>query len=110
LRIAKHSASNPNPVKLSVVVSINRTVSFGETGTQGLSRPKRGGGADPCDPWRGALAGVRGIVIPRAYSVCYSSARYWIKFVHTAKYKTKPLATAINTNEIAIFPQFRNSL
>ena len=26
---------------------------------QGLSRPDRGGGADPCDPWRGALAGVR---------------------------------------------------
>ena len=26
---------------------------------QGLSRPHRRGGSDPCDPWRGALAGVR---------------------------------------------------
>ena len=26
---------------------------------QGLSRPNRRGGSDPCDPWRGALAGVR---------------------------------------------------
>jgi hypothetical protein len=33
-----------------------------------------------------------------------ASARYWIKFVHTAKYKTKPHAIAINTNQIAIFP------
>jgi hypothetical protein len=30
--------------------------------------------------------------------------RYWIKFVHAAKYKTKPHAIAINTNQIAIFP------
>jgi hypothetical protein len=30
--------------------------------------------------------------------------RYWIKFVHTAKYKTKLHAIAINTNQIAIFP------
>jgi hypothetical protein len=29
---------------------------------------------------------------------------YWIKFVHTAKYKIKPQAIAINTNQIAIFP------
>src|SRR5262245_48507180 len=26
---------------------------------QGLSRPNRRGGSDPCDPWGGALAGVR---------------------------------------------------
>jgi len=26
---------------------------------RGLSRPTRGGGYGPCDPWRGALAGVR---------------------------------------------------
>src|SRR5262245_60544322 len=26
---------------------------------RGLSRPPRGGGSDPCDPWGGALAGVR---------------------------------------------------
>src|SRR5262249_37656724 len=26
---------------------------------QGLSRPNRRGGSDPCDPWRGALAGGR---------------------------------------------------
>jgi hypothetical protein len=25
---------------------------------RGLSRPNRRGGSDPCDPWRGALAGV----------------------------------------------------
>jgi hypothetical protein len=29
---------------------------------------------------------------------------YWIKFVDTAKYKIKPQAIAINTNQIAIFP------
>jgi hypothetical protein len=29
---------------------------------------------------------------------------YRIKFVHTAKYKIKPQAIAINTNQIAIFP------
>jgi hypothetical protein len=34
-----------------------------------------------------------------------ASARYWIQFVHTAKYKIKPHAIAINTNQIAIFPQ-----
>ena len=34
-----------------------------------------------------------------------ASVRYWIKFVHTAKYKIKPHAIAINTNHIAIFPQ-----
>jgi hypothetical protein len=33
------------------------------------------------------------------------SVRYWIKFVHTAKYKIKPHAIAINTNHIVIFPQ-----
>ena len=33
-----------------------------------------------------------------------ASVRYWIKFVHTAKYKSKPHAIAINTNQIAIFP------
>ncbi len=33
------------------------------------------------------------------FSVCY-----WIKFVHTAKYKTKPHAITISTNQIAIFP------
>jgi hypothetical protein len=33
-----------------------------------------------------------------------ASVRYWIKFVHTAKYKTKPHAITINTNQIAIFP------
>jgi hypothetical protein len=33
-----------------------------------------------------------------------ASARYWIKFVHTAKNKTKPHAITINTNQIAIFP------
>jgi hypothetical protein len=34
-----------------------------------------------------------------------TSVRYWINFVHTAKYKIKPHAIAINTNQIAIFPQ-----
>jgi hypothetical protein len=29
---------------------------------------------------------------------------YWTKFAHTAKYKIKPQATAIDTNQIAIFP------
>jgi hypothetical protein len=33
-----------------------------------------------------------------------ASARYWIKFVRTAKNKTKPHAITINTNQIAIFP------
>jgi hypothetical protein len=33
-----------------------------------------------------------------------ASARYRIKFAHTAKYKTKPHAIAINTNQIAILP------
>jgi hypothetical protein len=43
---------------------------------QGLSRPNRRGGSDPCDPWRSALAGVRsdhaarlfGAVCPRTRS------------------------------------------
>jgi hypothetical protein len=29
---------------------------------------------------------------------------YWTKFAHTAKYKIKPQATAIDTSQIAIFP------
>jgi len=33
-----------------------------------------------------------------------AGAHYWIKFVRTAKYKTKPHAITINTNQIAIFP------
>jgi hypothetical protein len=33
-----------------------------------------------------------------------ASAPYWIKVVYTAKYKIKPHTTAINTNQIAIFP------
>jgi hypothetical protein len=33
-----------------------------------------------------------------------ASARYRIKFAHTAKYKTKPHAIAINTSQIAILP------
>jgi hypothetical protein len=33
-----------------------------------------------------------------------ASVCYWIKFVHTAKYKTKPHAITISTNQIAIFP------
>jgi hypothetical protein len=39
-----------------------------------------------------------------------ASARYWIKFVHTAKYKSKPHAIAINTNQIAIFPNLGTCL
>src|SRR5262245_5070386 len=39
-----------------------------------------------------------------------ASARYRIKFAHTAKYKTKPHAIAINTNQIAIFPNLGTSL
>ena len=31
-------------------------------------------------------------------------ARYWINFAHTAKYKSKPHAIAVTTNQIAIFP------
>jgi hypothetical protein len=46
---------------------------------------------------------VGGIVIPRA-------SRYWIKFVHRAKYKSKPHAIAINTNQIAIFPNLGTCL
>ena len=34
----------------------------------------------------------------------FASARYWINFVITAKYKPKLHAAAINTNQIAIFP------
>jgi hypothetical protein len=39
-------------------------------------------------------------------SACYPSPRprYRIKFAHTAKYKSKPHATAIHTNQIAILP------
>jgi hypothetical protein len=33
-----------------------------------------------------------------------ASVRYRIKFAHTAKYKTKPNAITINTNQIAILP------
>jgi hypothetical protein len=33
-----------------------------------------------------------------------ASARYWINFAQTAKYKAKPHAITINTNQIAIFP------
>ena len=32
--------------------------------------------------------------------------RYRIKFAHTARYKSKPHPAAINTNNIAIFPNF----
>jgi hypothetical protein len=39
-----------------------------------------------------------------------ASARYRIKFAHTAKYKTKPHATAIRTNQIAIFPNLGTAL
>ena len=39
-----------------------------------------------------------------------ASARYWINFVHTAKYKTKLHAVAINTIQIAIFPKFGTGL
>ena len=39
-----------------------------------------------------------------------ASVRYWIKFVHTAKYKSKPHAIAINTNQIAIFPNLGTCL
>ena len=34
----------------------------------------------------------------------FASARYWINFVITAKYKPKLHAAAINTNQITIFP------
>jgi hypothetical protein len=37
-------------------------------------------------------------------------ARYWINFAHTAKYKIKPPAIAINANHIAIFPNLGTSL
>ncbi len=33
-----------------------------------------------------------------------ASVHYWINLAHTAKYKIKPHAIAINTNQIAIFP------
>ena len=33
-----------------------------------------------------------------------TSVRYWINFVHTAKYKIKPHAIAIDTSQIAILP------
>ena len=33
-----------------------------------------------------------------------ASVRYWINFAHTAKYKIRPHAIAINTYQIAIFP------
>ena len=33
-----------------------------------------------------------------------ASARYRIKFAHTAKYKIKPNAVTANTNQSAIFP------
>ena len=36
--------------------------------------------------------------------------RYRIKFAHTARYKSKPHPAAINTNNIAIFPQLHNCL
>jgi hypothetical protein len=41
---------------------------------------------------------------PRVRQLFIASAPYWIKFVHTAKYKIKPHTTAINTNQIAILP------
>jgi hypothetical protein len=39
-----------------------------------------------------------------------TSARYRIKFAHTAKYKTKPHTIAINTNQIAILPNLGTCL
>jgi hypothetical protein len=39
-----------------------------------------------------------------------ASVRYRIKFVHTAKYKSKPHVIAINTNQIAIFPNLGTCL
>ena len=55
-------------------------------------------------------SGAEGFSLPRAlgaHSITSSTTpvRYWINFVHTAKYKIKPHAIAINTNQIAIFPQ-----
>jgi Transposase len=44
---------------------------------------------------------ARTIVMPGAI---HRIGHYWIKFVDTAKYKIKPQAIAINTNQIAIFP------
>jgi hypothetical protein len=38
-----------------------------------------------------------------------ASARYRIKFAHTAKYKTKPHAITINTSQIAILPNLGTS-
>jgi hypothetical protein len=47
-----------------------------------------------------AAKAVNGLWFSNARAV-----RYWINFVHTAKYKIKPHAIAIDTNHIAIFPQ-----
>jgi hypothetical protein len=33
-----------------------------------------------------------------------ASVRYWIKFAHTAKYKTKPHAITITTNQMQFSP------
>jgi hypothetical protein len=54
---------------------------------------------------------VGGIVIIESFfgMLFIASVRYWIKFVHTAKYKTKPHATAINTNQNAIFANLGTS-
>jgi hypothetical protein len=48
---------------------------------------------------------ARASSVGKTGSYFIASARYWIKFVRTAKYKTKPHAIAINTNQIAIFPK-----
>jgi hypothetical protein len=51
------------------------------------------------------LAGGPFAVLSLLGMLFITSVRYWIQFVHTAKYKIKPHAIAINTNQIAIFPQ-----
>jgi hypothetical protein len=39
-----------------------------------------------------------------------TSVRYWINFVHTAKYKIKPHVIAIETSQIAILPSLGTCL
>ena len=46
------------------------------------------------------------IFIPELF---IASATYWIKFAHTAQYKTAAQAIAINTNQIAILPNLGTS-
>jgi len=56
------------------------------------------------------LVGTREQRRPNIHTELFiASGTYWIKFAHTAQYKTAAQTIAINTNQIAILPNLGTS-